>query len=293
MLSLNDKQEVKHASIKLGEVFMLEHIKEVLGYRHVLTRMSNMQRTALHAMTINVVCVSYHSWETCNQFHRLTHQVVAREIVGIGVERVHLQHATRKDVHDVRTFKVDDVNDCLVVERHVLVDKLTECVKILFVGQISRKKQIGDFFKAETALIYNRCNKVVKLIATIKQFALGRLQMSVVRSLVAHNITNVGKSDKHTASVLVAQTALHAILLKQIVVYLARVLNLVRQFVNQIFLVHKCYRLLIVRFWVLSISLPLRCMPTKNHCSTILCGNNDYSTAKIRKIFYFVIFFSK
>ena len=293
MLSLNDKQEVEHASIKLGEVFMLEHIQEVLGYRHILTRMAYMQRTSLHAMTIDVVSISYDSGETRNQFHRLTHQIVAREIVGIWVERVHLQYAARKYVHDVRTLKVDDVNDGLVVERHILVDKLTECIKILFVGQISRKKQIGNLLKTETALIYNRCNKVVKLIATIEQFALGRLQMSVVRSLVAHNITNVGKTNKHTASVLVAQTPLHAILQKQIVVNLARVLNLVRQFINQIFLVHKCYRLLIVRFWVLSISLPLRCMPTKYYCLTILCGNNDYSTAKIRKIFYFVIFFSK
>ena len=221
MLSLNDEQEVKHSRVKLRKVLVLEHVEEVLRYGHVLSGMAYVQRTSLHAVTIDVVSVGYDGGETRYKFHSLTHKIVARKVVGRGVESIHLKHAARKDVHDVRAFEVYDMYDGLMVERHILIDKLLERLEIFLVGQIARQKKIGYLLKAETMLFDERRDKLVQLIATIEKLALSRHKNAFSVALVSNHVSDIGKTYEHTAAVFIAQTTFHTILLKQSCVNLA------------------------------------------------------------------------
>ena len=63
--------------------------------------------------------------------------------------------------------------------------------------------------------------------------------LAVFLALVTHDITDIGQSDQHTGSVLVAQSALHAVALEKSAVDTARKLDLVGQFVDKILLVHR------------------------------------------------------
>ena len=104
MLSLDDKQKVEHTSVEFGIVFMLEHIEEVFGNTEILFWVTNVEATSLHRVAIDVVSISHDSWELGDKLYRLTHEVVARNIIGIRVEGVHFEHTTGKDVHDVGTL---------------------------------------------------------------------------------------------------------------------------------------------------------------------------------------------
>ena len=68
---------------------MLHHIEEILRDGEILAWMTNVQASALHRVTIDVVCVGDDGWELSNQLHALTHQVVAADIVRVRIEGVH------------------------------------------------------------------------------------------------------------------------------------------------------------------------------------------------------------
>ena len=125
-----------------------------------------------------------------------------------------------------------------MVKRHVVVYKFTESIELLLVGQVSRQQQKRNLLKSETLLCQQRRHEVVKLIATIEQFAVGGTQLPVLTTLISHHVSNVCQSHEHATAVLVAQSALHAIFWEQLIVNLARVLDLVRQLIYQIILVH-------------------------------------------------------
>ena len=130
------------------------------------------------------------------------------------------------------------MHDGLVVKRHVVVYKFTESIELLLVGQVSRQQQKRNLLKSETLLCQQRRHEVVKLIATIEQFAVGGTQFPVLATLISHHVSYVCQSHEHATAVLVTQSALHAIFWEQLIVDLARVLDLVRQLIYQIILVH-------------------------------------------------------
>ena len=106
VLRLYDEEHVEHPRVELGVVSLLQHVEEVLGYREVLMRVMDVQRASAHGVAVAVVGVSHDCGELRGELHRLAHEVVARQVVGVRVERVHLQHSAREYVHDVRTLKV-------------------------------------------------------------------------------------------------------------------------------------------------------------------------------------------
>ena len=95
-----------HPRVELGVVSLLQHVEEVRGYREVLMRVMDVQRASAHGVAVAVVGVSHDGGELRGELHRLAHEVVSRQVVGVRVERVHLQHGAREYVHDVRTLKV-------------------------------------------------------------------------------------------------------------------------------------------------------------------------------------------
>ena len=238
MLSLDDKQQIEHTRVEFGEVFILKHIEKVLCDRHILTGMTDIETTTLHGVSIDVISVGDDRGELGDQLDGLPHEIVARDVIGIGIKGVHLQHATGQDVHNVAAFQVDDVHNRTMVKRHILIDQLTESRQLLLVGQIARKKQISDFLEAEALFFQQRRDEIVEFIATIVEPTRTRTQRSVVITLVANDITDIGQSDKHTCAILVAQSALHTIFSKSLAGDLARVLHLIAQLVYQIFLSH-------------------------------------------------------
>ncbi len=56
----------------------------------------------------------------------LAHQVIARGIVRIRIETVHLEHASRQDIHYIISFKLDDVHLRFLFQRHIIIDQLAK-----------------------------------------------------------------------------------------------------------------------------------------------------------------------
>ena len=108
-----------------------------------------------------------------------------------------------------------------MIERHILIDKLLERLKVLLVGQIARQKKVGYLLEAETMLFDERRDELVQLIATIEKLALSRHKTSFSVALVSNHVSDIGKTYEHTAAVFIAQTTFHTILLKQSCVNLA------------------------------------------------------------------------
>ena len=237
MFGLQDKQQVERTGFQISEIFF-QHMKEVLGDRKVFMRVADMQRTALLAMPVNVVSVGDDGRETRDQLDRLAHQVVARGIVGVRVERVHFEDATGQDVHDVLSLQVQDVHLRLLFERHIVADQLLEACQFFLVGQFAGQKQVGDFFKTETFFLDQPVCDVFHIVSAVKQFSGDRFQPAFRQTLVPHHVADLRQSYQHTCTVFITKPALHIIHREQFVVDLACFFGCIGQFINDIFFFH-------------------------------------------------------
>ena len=127
-----------------------------------------------------------------------------------------------------------------VVQGHPGVQELGERLQFLAVGQFAGQEQVGGLFIAEAPpLFQDRFREVLQFITAIVQTTVDGFQGAILLALVTHDITDVGQTDQDTGSVLVAQSALHAVALEKSAVDTARKLDLVGQFVDKILLVHR------------------------------------------------------
>ena len=126
MLGLHNEQQVKYAGVEFREVLVLQHEEEVLSNRGSLLRMTYVQRPSSYGVAIDVISIGDDRGELRNELYGLTHEVIARNVIGVLVEGVHLQHATCKDVHDVGAFEINQMHHRAVVEWHVLVEQFAE-----------------------------------------------------------------------------------------------------------------------------------------------------------------------
>ena len=127
------------------------------------------------------------------------------------------------------------MHDGAVVKGHIVVEQFLKSSQLFFVGKLSGQQHL---LKTASLLLKQRFYEVHKFVASIVEFALCWAERSIRFALVAHHITYIGESNEHACAVVVAQSALHAILGKELIVYLARVFNLVGELVYQIFFVH-------------------------------------------------------
>lgn len=81
-------------------------------------------------------------------------------------------------------------------------------------GSCPEKEQISYLLKSETFLLQQWLHEVVELIATVVELSLAWVQLSFVVALIAHDITDIRQSDKHSGAVLVTQSTLDAVLRK-------------------------------------------------------------------------------
>ena len=87
--------------------------------------MAYVQRPSSYGVAIDVISIGDDRGELRNELYGLTHEVIARDVIGVLVEGIHLQHATCKDVHDVCAFEINQMHRA-VVEWHVLVEQFAE-----------------------------------------------------------------------------------------------------------------------------------------------------------------------
>ena len=188
---------------------MLHHIEEILCNREVLTWMTDMQTSALHRVTIDIVCVCDDGRELGNQLYTLAHQVVTTDIIRIWIESVHFEHTTSQDVHDIATLQLNDMGNRTVIERHIIIDEFPESLQFLLVRQLTGEQKESHLLKTESFLLEKRSYKVIQFIATIVEFTLGRFQFTLLITLITHHITDIGQTDEHTRTILIAKTTLH------------------------------------------------------------------------------------
>ena len=125
-----------------------------------------------------------------------------------------------------------------MVKGHVFVEQFAESSQFFLVGQLAGKQEKGHLFETEALLFEQWRHQLVQLIAPIEQFSFGRFQTAVLGHFIAYDITDVGQTDQHARAVFVAQTALHTISGKQLIVNLTGVLDFVAELIYQVFLVH-------------------------------------------------------
>ena len=258
MFGLGDHQEVEHPDIKVRICIILEHMQEILGNAYIFLRMADMQRTPLHRVAVAVVGICDDCRHLCYQVDRLTDEVVARKVVRVRVEGIHLEYAARQDVHDVRTFEVDDADHGTMVKSHAFVDQHAERIKLLLVRQTAGKKKECRFLISETTSIHDRSHKVVKFISTVEQLSFHRFQGTVFLLLVSYDVSDIRKSYQHSRTVLVSEAPLDAVFLEQFIVYPAGGLHLVAQLINQIILNHT------TRFSLTFLRIPLCLKPCRS-----------------------------
>ena len=85
-----------------------------------------MQGTAECSMAEHIISIRNDSGELGDKVNALTHQVIPRSIIGIGVETVHFEHTTRQDIHDIISFQLDNIHFRLLFERHIVVNQFAE-----------------------------------------------------------------------------------------------------------------------------------------------------------------------
>jgi len=197
-----------------------------------------MQRTTLLAMSVNVVSIGDDGRETWDQLDRLAHQVVARGIIGVRIERVHFEDATGQDVHDVLSLQIQDVHLRLLFERHIVADQFLETCQFFYIWQFTGQKQVSDLFETETFLLDQPVCDVFHIVSAVKQFSRDRFQSAFRQTLVTHHVTNLRQSDQHSCTVFVTKPTLHIIHWEQFVVDLACFFGCIGQFINNIFFFH-------------------------------------------------------
>ena len=136
MFGLYDEEQVQHTGIELSEVFVLQHEEEVLSDGGSFLRMAYVQRPSLHGVAVYIIGIGNNRGEFRDEFNGLPHEIIARDVIGVLVEGVHLQHAARQNIHDVSAFEVNQMHHRAVVEWHVLVEQFTEGCQFLTVGQL-------------------------------------------------------------------------------------------------------------------------------------------------------------
>ena len=120
VLGVQDQQHVERAGVQLRVVGSLQHIEEILRQRQARLGVADVQGTAVVVVPVHIVRVGDRGRELRDQLDALAHQVVARHVVRILVEGVELHHAAREDVHDVVALQLDDVQDGLLLQRHIV-----------------------------------------------------------------------------------------------------------------------------------------------------------------------------
>ena len=196
-----------------------------------------MQRLAV-AVAHDVVGVGDDRRELRDQVDRLAHQVVARGVVGVFVEGVHLQYAAREDVHHVRSFQVEDVHLGLLAQRHEGVNQALERFELFAVGQVARQQQEGRFFEPEAIFPVDAFHQVVHVDAAVKQPAGDRLE-AFGQAFIADHVADLRQSHQHARMVFVAQPPLDVVFREEFVVDAARAFDRLRKLVDDVLLFHK------------------------------------------------------
>ena len=220
VLRLYDKEEVKHAGFELGIVH-LEHVEEVLREAEIVLGMADVERAAVLGMAVDIVGVGDDGREAGDELDGLPHEVVSRDVVGIGVKCVHLQDAAGEDIHDVAALEVDDVDEHLVVEGHIVIDELAEGRQFLLVGQFAREDEVGYLLKSEALFLEQRRHEVVELVSSVEELALNGHESLVRVDIVAYDIADIGEADEDACAVLITQAPLDAVFGEEFIVYLA------------------------------------------------------------------------
>ena len=96
-----------------------------------------------------------------------------------------------------------------VIERHIIIDEFPESLQFLLVRQLTGEQEESHLLKTESLLLEKRSYKVIQFIATIVEFTLGRFQFTLLITLITHHITDIGQTDEHTRTILIAKTAFH------------------------------------------------------------------------------------
>ena len=236
VLGVQDQQHVQRAGVQLRVVGALEHVEEVLRQRQARLGVADMQRTATVVVAVHIERVGDGRRELGDELDALAHQVLARDAVGILVEGIELQHAAREDVHDVVAFQFDDMQDGLLLERHVVEDQVLEGLELLGVRKAAGEQQEADLLVAETLLGHQGVHEVLDFVAPEIEASLGRHDGAVLLALIAHNVADVGQADQHAGAVFVAQAALDVQLLEEGGIDPGARLHLIGELVDQVFL---------------------------------------------------------
>ena len=234
VLRMEYQEQVERAGVQFRETVALEHVQEVLRQRKARLRVADVQRTAVVMVAVHVVRVGNGGGELGDEFDALAHEVVAGDVVGVLVEGVELHHAAREDVHDVVTLELDDVQDGLLLKRHVVEDQVLERLELLGVRKPSGEQQEADLLVPEALLGHDGMDEVLHLVAPEIKPALDGKDAPVVLPLVSDDVADVGEADKHARAVLVAQSPLDVEFLEELRIHAGAGLHLVRELVYQI-----------------------------------------------------------
>ena len=106
MLCMKDQCKIEDLNIQLG-IFIapLHHKQEILRYRAVFIGVTDMQRTPHLIVAQHLIGISDDGGELRNEVHRLPDEVFGRDVIGILIVSVQLQHTSGQDVHDVFSFQ--------------------------------------------------------------------------------------------------------------------------------------------------------------------------------------------
>ena len=232
---MKDEQQVKRTGVQFGEIIALEHVEEVFRKREAWLRVADVQRTAVVVVPVHVERIGDGRGELRDEFDALAHEVVAGDVVRVLIEGVELHDAARKDVHDIVALQLNDVQDGLLLQGHVVEDQVLESLKFLGVRKASGEQQEADLLITEALLLHDGVYEVLHFVATEIQPSLDGHDGPVVQTLVTDDIADIGESDEHAGAVLITQTPLDIELLEEFRIHPGAGLHLVRELVYQIF----------------------------------------------------------
>ena len=137
------------------------------------------------------------------------------------------------------------MQDGLLLQRHVVEDEVLESLEFLRIRQTAGKEKEAYLLIAETLLLHDGMHQVLDLVTTEIQPSLDGNDGPVRKTVITHDVADVGESDKHAGTVLVAESALDIEFLEKLGIHAGAALHLVRKLVYQVFVkVFPCHRLL-------------------------------------------------
>ena len=95
-----------------------------------------------------------------------------------------------------------------------LAQHAAELVQLFLGGQLAEQQQVARFLKGEAAA-RRAADKVLDVVAAVKQLAVGRL-LDAVHILEGADIGDIGQARQHALAVFVAQARFNAKLLVQV-----------------------------------------------------------------------------